>query len=201
MASPKKLLPDCGLFRTTKPLPEHEGEVPAGSLVYFHNHSDSGLPVVVVPEHNVHNRWHFHGAGIPFRGLSWADSLVQLPAEGFYTLRKALTFDGGEWPKAAIVQLGYTKTGDPILFIGQVRGSLTENDLFFSDRGVGITREQLALLEARAGVPGAGARGRPLINPRQRQRLRCRGAGLARPGVAQAGAGATGARGAVERPA
>jgi hypothetical protein len=147
MASPKSLLPDCGLYRTTKPLPDHEDEVPAGVLVYFHNHSDSGLPVVIVPDHNVHNRWHFHGEGMPFRGLSWADSLTRLMPEGFYTLRNALKFDGGEWPKGAIVQLGYTKSGDPIVFIGQVRAQLAENDLFFSDRGVGIGREQLALLE------------------------------------------------------
>ena len=144
---PKNLLPECGLYRTTKPLPEHEGEVPSGILVYFHNHSDSGLPLVVVPDHNVHNRWHFHGSGIPFRGLSWADTLVKLPGEGFYMLRKALTFDGGEWPKGALVQLGYTRTGDPILFIGQVRATLDENDLFFSDKGVGISRDQLPLLE------------------------------------------------------
>jgi hypothetical protein len=147
MATPKKLLPDCGLYRTTRPLPDHEGEVPAGLLVYFHNHSDSGLPVVVPPAHNVHNRWHFHGDGIPFRGLSWADSLVQVPAEGFYMLKRALTFDGGEWPKSALVQLGYTRNGDAILFIAQVRAELAENDLYFSDRGVGITRDQLALLE------------------------------------------------------
>jgi hypothetical protein len=147
MATPKSLLPDCGLYRTTKPLPEHEKDVPAGTLVYFHNHSDSGLPVVVVPDHNIHNRWHFHGAGIPFRGLSWADSLTKLPAEGFYMLRKSLSFDGGEWPKGALVQLGYTKTGDPILFIGQVRAQLEENDLFFSDRGVSVTREQLTIIE------------------------------------------------------
>jgi hypothetical protein len=115
--------------------------------VYFHNHSDSGLPVVIAPEHNVLNRWHFHGSGIPFRGLAWADSLVKLPAEGFYMLRKALSFDGGEWPKSALVQLGYTRTADPILFIGQVRAQLAENDLWFSDRGVGIKRDQLALLE------------------------------------------------------
>ena len=93
------------------------------------------------------NRWHFHGAGIPFRGLSWADSLVRLPAEGFYMLRKALSFEGGEWPKASLVQLGYTRTGDPILFIGQIRAQLAENDLYFSDKGVGISRDQLALLE------------------------------------------------------
>jgi hypothetical protein len=147
MATPKNLLPDCGLYRTTKSLPDHESAVTAGLLVYFHNHSDSGLPVVIPPEHNVLNRWHFHGAGIPFRGLSWADSLVKLPAEGFYMLRKPLAFDGGEWPKSALVQLGYTKSADPILFIGQVRSQLAENDLWFSDKGVGVTRDQLALLE------------------------------------------------------
>jgi hypothetical protein len=147
MVKPKSLLPDCGLFRTTKPLPGHEEEIPAGLLVYFHNHSDSGLPVVIAPEHNVHNRWHFHGAGIPFRGLSWADSMVKLPVEGFYMLRKAFSFEGGEWPKGALVQLGYTRSADPILFIAQARAQLEENDLFFSNSGVGIAREQLAMLE------------------------------------------------------
>jgi hypothetical protein len=147
MANPKSLLPDCGLYRTTKPLPEHEAEVPANVLVYFHNHSDSGLPVVIMPDHNVHNRWHFHGAGIPFRGLSWADSLTKVLPEGFYSLRRAFQFEGGEWPKASLVQLGYTKLADPILFIGQVRAQLAENDLFFSERGVSIKREQLNLLE------------------------------------------------------
>ena len=67
----------------------------------------------------------------PSAGLSWADSLVKLPAEGFYMLRKALAFEGGEWPKAALVQLGYTRAGEPILFIGQVRAQLVENDLWF----------------------------------------------------------------------
>lgn len=147
MASAKSMLPQCGLYRTTKPLPEHETEIPAGTLIYFHNHSDAGLPVAIAPEHNIMNRWHFHGSGIPFRGLAWADSLVRLPQEGFYTLRKGLEFDGGSWPKGTLVQLGYTRTGDPILFIAQLRGVMEENDLFFSDRGVGIAREQLALLE------------------------------------------------------
>jgi len=148
MASPKNLLPECGLYRTTKPLPEHEATIPAGVLVYFHNHSDSGLPVVIIPDHNIMNRWHFHGAGVPFRGLSWADTLVKLPSEGFYMLRKALDFDGGSWPKSTLVQLGYTKSGDPILFIAQQRGAMEENDLFFSERGVGIRQDQLAMLEA-----------------------------------------------------
>lgn len=148
MAGIKSILPNCGLYRTSKPLPEHETEVPAGTLVYFHNHSESGLPVVITPDHNILNRWHFHGAGIPFRGLSWADSLVKLPNEGFYSLRKGLDFEGGQWPKGTLVQLGYTKAGDPILFIAQQRASMDENDLWFSDRGVGISRDQLNVLEA-----------------------------------------------------
>jgi hypothetical protein len=147
MAAIKSILPPCGLYRTTKALPEHEDAIPSGALVYFHNHSDSGLPVVITPDHNVLNRWHFHGDGIPFRGLSWADSLIKLPTEGFYMLRKGLDFEGGSWPKGTLVQLGYTRVGDPILFIAQQRASLDENDLFFSDRGVGVTREQLSILE------------------------------------------------------
>jgi hypothetical protein len=148
MSQPTKtMLPSCGLYRTTKPLAGHEEQFPANLLVYFHNHSDSGLPQVLAPDHNVHNRWHFHGPGVEFRGLSWVDSLVKVPLEGFYTLRRELTFDGGSWPKGALVQLGYTRNADAILFIGQVRNKLDENDLYFSDRGVGVPREQLSILE------------------------------------------------------
>jgi hypothetical protein len=143
----KSLLPNCGLYRTTKPLPEHESEFPAGSVVYFHNHSDSGLPVVIAPDHNIMNEWHFHGAGTPFRGLSWADSLVKMLEQGFYSLRKQLDFEGGSWPKGALVQLGYNKSGDAILFIAQKRAQRSENSLFFSERGVPLARERLSILE------------------------------------------------------
>jgi hypothetical protein len=148
MATPKNRLPDCGLYRATKALPGHEERIPAGTLVYFHNHSESGpLPSVLAPDHNVHNRWHFHGPPVEFRGLSWAESLERVSPEGFYTLRKELSFEGGRWPKGSLVQLGYTRSADPILFIARVRSRLEENDLFFSDKGVGIKRDQLALLE------------------------------------------------------
>jgi hypothetical protein len=143
----KSILPNCGLYRTTKPLPEHEEKFPVGLLVYFHNHSDSGLPAVMAPDHNVMNQWHFHGPGTPFRGLSWADSLVKMPEQGFYTLRKQLDFDGGSWPKATLVQLGYTRTAEPILFIAQLRAARQNNDLWFSERGVPLSRERMALLE------------------------------------------------------
>jgi hypothetical protein len=145
--SPKSMLPNCGLYRTTKPLAGHEEQFPAGLLVYFHNHSDSGLPQVLAPDHNVMNRWHFHGPGVEFRGLSWTDTLVKMPLEGFYVLKRELAFEGGTWPKASLVQLGYTRNADPILFIAQVRTRLDENDLWFSDRGVGVPREQMSILE------------------------------------------------------
>src|ERR1041384_2676235 len=95
MAGPKNLLPDCGLYLATRPLPGHEEKIPANTLVYFHNHSDSGLPSVLAP-------------AIEFRGPPWADSLKKVPEQGFFTLRKELAFDGGKWPKGAFVQLGYT---------------------------------------------------------------------------------------------
>jgi hypothetical protein len=147
--SAKSSLPTCGLYVTTTALAGHEEQFPAGLLVYFHNHddqSDGGLPQVLAPDHNIHNRWHFHGPGVAFRSPSWADTLVRMPLEGFYVLQRELSFDGGSWPKATLVQLGYTRNGDAILFAAQVRSKLEENDLWFSDRGVPIARNQLSIL-------------------------------------------------------
>jgi hypothetical protein len=147
MAESKSSLPSCGLYRTTKALAGHEERISANTLVYFHNHSDSGLPQVLAPDHNVYNRWHFHGPGIGVRGLAWLETLERTLDEGFYTLRRELSFEGGRWPKGTLVQLGYTREADPVLFIAQVRSKLTENTLWFADRGVGIKRDQLSMLE------------------------------------------------------
>jgi hypothetical protein len=163
MATTTTKTKDCGLYRATKALPGNEEKVPAGSLVYFHNHSSNNgpLPSVIPADHNIHNRWHFHqeGAIENIRSPSWVESLEKMPDQTFYTLRRELTFDGGSWPKGAIVQLGYTKTAEPILFIARVRATLAENDLFFSDKGVGIKRDQLSLLEPAViySEPGDGS--------------------------------------------
>jgi hypothetical protein len=147
VADIERLLPDCGLYRTTLPLPGNEEAMPAGSLAYFHNHSTAGPPEVLAADHNVLNRWHFHGPGLPVRHLAWSRTLQRLPDQGFYLLREALAFDGGSWPAGSLVQLGYTRTADAILFIAQVRRKLEENVLWFSDRGVGLPRERLGILE------------------------------------------------------
>lgn len=151
MATPKNQTRDCGLYRATKALPGNEDKVPAGTLVYFHNHSSNNgpLPSVIPPDHNIHNRWHFHAEGAidNIRSPSWVESLEKMPDQKFYTLRRDLSFEGGSWPKGSLVQLGYTKSADPILFIARVRPALQENDLFFSDKGVGLQRDQLNILE------------------------------------------------------
>jgi hypothetical protein len=41
------------------------------------------------------------------------------------------------------VQLGYTRNAEPILFIAQRRSPLTNNDLYFSDKGVKIHLEEI----------------------------------------------------------
>ncbi len=146
MAAAKHTLPDCGLHRTTQALPGHEDDVPAGSLVYFHNHSDPGLPQVVLPGECVHNRWRFPGPGLVFRSLAWAGSLRRLPPQGFYFLDEDLAFDGGSWPRHTLVQLGYTRHADPILFIAQQRAATIDNSLHFSDRGVRIDPDVLEIL-------------------------------------------------------
>jgi hypothetical protein len=151
MATSKIQSRDCGLYRAPRALPGNEEKVPAGSLVYFHNHSSNNgpLPSVIPPDHNIHNRWHFHAEGAieNIRSPSWVESLEKLPDQRFYTLRRELTFEGGSWPRGTIVQLGYTRIAEPILFIATVRASLQENDIFFSDRGVRVNRDQLSILE------------------------------------------------------
>ncbi|MBI4957389.1 MAG: hypothetical protein HY908_35600 [Myxococcales bacterium] len=147
MAGKPTELPPCGLYLTTRPLSGREEEFPAGLIVSFHNHSDSGLPTVTKPDHNILNRWHFHGPAVQLRGLSWVSSLERLADEGFYTLRKEIHFEGGSWPRGTLVQLGYTQAGEPILFIARVPAKLERNELVFSDRGAKIKRADLRQLE------------------------------------------------------
>ena len=152
-------LPACGLFRTTRALPGAEQVVPAGLLVNFHNHSEQSMPVVLVPVHNVFNRWQWSATPNYVRQLSWIESLHRLPVEGFYVLRRDVALNdgsatrsssaapGARWPKGTLVQLGYDKTANPIVFIAQQRHDLHENSLIFADSGVAIGEEGLDFIE------------------------------------------------------
>ena len=114
-------LPPCGLYRTTEAI----GEVPAGVLVYFHNHGDPG-PGVYVPERWVANRaiWSPRGVTLPDR---WDHRALQsLPAEGFYRVRNAFHCCAKrcvEFKPDMLVQLGYNGAAKPLVFLPQIGGT------------------------------------------------------------------------------
>jgi hypothetical protein len=129
-------MPDPGLYRTTKAYPGHEETIPEDVLVYIGVKEGGGLPFVVRPGRNTNNRWFWGEPTIPLRAMGWTASLVKLPPEGFYTLPKEISFEGGgRWLKNAVVQLGYNGEGRGIIFVGEQHQDEERNILIFSDRG------------------------------------------------------------------
>lgn len=143
MTMTKKDLPPCGIYRTTTAL----GDVPAGRLVYFHNHGEPG-PGIYTPEKWISNRAEFQARGftLPTPYDLMAATLEALPAEGFYKVResfvccekKCRTFEPG-----LFVQLGYDGAGEAILFTPE----LSAHGILLPERGSLVTRTNLAKLE------------------------------------------------------
>ncbi len=106
----------CGLYRTTLDI---EGKLEAGTLVYYHNHGDPG-PGLYPPEGWQHNKAVFSKTGLLLPSPEWEQTLVPLPAEGFYHViepfycceQQCRRFERG-----TLVQLGYNRRADPILFV------------------------------------------------------------------------------------
>jgi hypothetical protein len=135
-----------GIYKTTKFLPNHESEIGPDQLILIRTDGDFGPASVLKTVSNNNNQWQFQmpGIKIPATSLNWGATLVKVPHEGFYRLLKEKTFDGGgRWLVNAIVQLGYTRNAEPILFIAQRRSPLSSNDLFFSDKGVKVEFKDL----------------------------------------------------------
>lgn len=94
------------------------GDVPAGRLVYFHNHGDPG-PGVYFPEKWTGNRAHFASRGTTLPATFDAAALHALPAEGFYRVAASFyccTKQCTKFEPDAFVQLGYNGTGRALLF-------------------------------------------------------------------------------------
>ncbi|MBK8262356.1 MAG: hypothetical protein IPK80_13600 [Nannocystis sp.] len=130
-----------GIYKTTKALPGQEAQVQPGMLILIRTDAEFAPASVLLPVQNNNNQWRFQmpGLKVPSPDFGWANSLIKLPHEGFYRLLREHSFgDEGRWIKNAIVQLGYTRSADPILFIAQRRSPLVANDLFFSDKGVRV---------------------------------------------------------------
>ncbi|MEM7433832.1 MAG: hypothetical protein AAF436_01680 [Myxococcota bacterium] len=115
-------LPPCGVYRTTTNI----GSIPAGRLVYFHNHGDPG-PGVYLPKAWRHNRAEFDARGQVLEDLSLVKALEPLPPEGFYRVlegfhccdKKCRRFD-----EDAMLQLGYNVNAEPILFVPELVDSM-----------------------------------------------------------------------------
>lgn len=137
-------LPPCGLYRTTEPLPGKEEWVRENLLVYFHNHSQQGPPLVLLPASNSHNRWTFHDKGYLIREPEYVQSLVALKPEGLYTLSEAIHLSHEEMiPEQTLVQLGYNRGADPILFLAEFEKS----SIKFPTSGLKCTLEIFELLD------------------------------------------------------
>jgi hypothetical protein len=131
-------LPPCGLYRTGLALGD---EVPAGCLVYFHNHGDPG-PGVYLPSGWSANRarWHEHGHTIP--SPEWAATLEALPAEGLYRVREEFACCERRcrvYEPDLLVQLGYDGEAQPILFVPE----WTQAGLAIPETGTGIDADRL----------------------------------------------------------
>ena len=117
----------CGLYRTGTALAGKEGAVGAGQLVYFHNHSKQGPPIVLLPTTNERNRWSFDERGYLIDGLGadgFLESLVALPREGFYAVLEPVgVTDGRVLAARSVVQVGYNRAGEAILFPGEAHGN------------------------------------------------------------------------------
>jgi hypothetical protein len=141
-------LPPCGLYRTLRPL----GSIPAGRLVYFHNHGEPGAGVYL-PQSWSLNRARFFAEGTSLPSPEWAENLEPLPAEGFY--RVAEPFHCCEkkcrlFEKDLLVQLGYDAEARPLLFVPE----WTPAGMAIPERGTAVDGLRLSKL-APLRVPSA----------------------------------------------
>jgi hypothetical protein len=144
-------LPPCGLYVTRAPV----GEIPAGRLVYFHNHGDPG-PGIYLPTRWVGNTARFEQPGTLLPRPEDAASLEAVPSEGFYRVAQTFTC----CPKACrtfepeqLVQLGYDGAGTAILFVPSVIDGAISVPL----QGMRVDRDRLGHL-ALLRIPNASVR-------------------------------------------
>jgi hypothetical protein len=146
-------LPPCGIFRTRAPI----GAVPAGRLVYFHNHGTPG-PGVYLPERWRQNRAVFEQRGTTLPDPVLASLLEPLLAEGLYRVTEPFTCCDKRcrtFERDLLVQLGYDGEAHPILFVPE----WTDAGLAFPEVGQRLDAQRmayLALLQVPTSEGGTG---------------------------------------------
>ncbi len=151
--------PTCGIYRTTQPL---EG-IPAGRLVYFHNHGEPG-PGVYLPELWNHNRAQWQARGTTILNASWSASLAPIAAEGLYRVKEQFVCCSNRcrtYEPGLLVQLGYDGDARPLLFVPE----WTNAGLSFPEQGLKFEEvnqqklEAIAVTQARTSAPEAANSG------------------------------------------
>jgi hypothetical protein len=134
-------LPPCGLYRTTGQV----GPIPAGRLVYFHNHGDPG-PGLYLPASWHRNRMRLEERGTLLPSPQDVRLLEPLPPEGFYRVttpfhccaQRCRLFEAD-----LLVQLGYDAAGQAIVFVPEI----VDGMLAAPEQGSRIDHDQLPNLK------------------------------------------------------
>ena len=111
-------LPPCGLYRTTGPI----GAIPAGRLVYFHNHGEPG-PGLYLPSGWKANQVELQTRGVLLPTPEDVHLLEPLPPEGFYRVTDAFHCCAQRcrsFEPEQLLQLGYNGNGEAIAFVPEL---------------------------------------------------------------------------------
>ena len=136
----------CGIYRTTIPLFDDKNKEQVGSnkVVFFHNHSEQGAPILLLPRENRHNRWSFHERGFLILDVAYLESLQKLPIEGLYILKQHIHVGTAQvLRERSLVQVGYNSKGEGILFLAE----FIENTIQFPTTGYKIKDSLFSILE------------------------------------------------------
>ena len=139
-------LPPCGLYATRAAI----GTVPAGRLVYFHNHGNPG-PGLYLPASWTGNRARFEARGHLLGKPEDVELLEPLLAEGLYRVTAAFFCCEQRcrrFEADSLVQLGYDASARAILFVPELVGA----HVALPTRGTRIDREHFEQL-AKLRVP------------------------------------------------
>jgi hypothetical protein len=148
-------LPPCGLYRTTNAV----AGVPAGRLVYFHNHGNPGAGIYL-PTGWVANRADWAAEGYTLASETEAHHLEALPAEGLYRVTQSFFCCSKrcvQFQPDRLVQLGYNGQAEAILFFPELGGT----GLSFPSSGTVVDRlnlKALAALTVNASAAATAAR-------------------------------------------
>jgi hypothetical protein len=134
-------LPPCGLYRTRATI----GAIPAGKLVFFHNHGDPG-PGLYLPSGWRHNRVELQERGQTLEDPDLLRHLEPLSPEGLYRVLEPFFCCAQkcrEFQPETLVELGYNADGQAILFLPE----MVDGMLAIPTSGTAIDHSSLSRLK------------------------------------------------------